>query len=51
MMKILIYLDSESYDHPPILMGKIIAQATDAVVHVYVVIPKGGHEENGDYYR
>jgi len=46
-MKILIYLDSESYNHPPILMAKIIAQATDAVLHVYIVIPKGGHEENG----
>ena len=46
-MKILIYLDSESYTHPPIMTGKIIAQATNAVLHVYVVIPKGGHEENG----
>ena len=47
-MKILIYLDSEKYTHPPVLMGKIIAKATKAEVKVLVVIPKSGHRENGD---
>ena len=46
-MKILIYLGSESYNHPPVIMGKIIGQATQADVHVLVVIPKDGHWENG----
>ena len=47
-MKILIYLESEMYNHPPVMMGKIIAQATQAELHVLVVIPKGGHPENGE---
>ncbi|MCJ7717707.1 MAG: universal stress protein [Anaerolineales bacterium] len=47
-MKILIYLDSECYHHPPVMMGKIIAQATQADLSVLVVIPKDGHLENGD---
>ena len=46
-MNILIYLGSESYNHPPVIMGKIIGQATKADVHVLVVIPKDGHWENG----
>lgn len=46
-MKILIYLGSESYNHPPVIMGKIIGRATQADVHVLVVIPKDGHWENG----
>jgi len=46
-MKILIYLDGESYHYPPILMGKIIARATGGKVHVLVVVPKDGHLENG----
>jgi hypothetical protein len=47
-MKILIYLDSERYNHPPVMMGKIIAQATKAELNVLVVIPKDGHPENGE---
>ena len=47
-MKILIYLDSESYHHPPVLMGKIIAKATDGEINVLVIIPKSGHLENGE---
>ena len=47
-MKILIYLDSECYHHPPVMMGKIIARATKADLSVLVVIPKDGHPENGD---
>ena len=47
-MKILIYLDSECYHHPPVMMGKIIAEATKAELKVLVVVPKGGHLENGE---
>jgi nucleotide-binding universal stress UspA family protein len=47
-MKILIYMDSESYNHPPVMMGKIIAKATKANLKVLVVVPKGGHLENGE---
>ncbi|MCD6424341.1 MAG: universal stress protein [Anaerolineales bacterium] len=47
-MKILIYMDSEKYHHSPVLMGKIIANATGGEINVLVVIPKGGHPENGD---
>lgn len=47
-MKILIYQDSEKYNHPPVLMGKIIAKATGGEINVLVVVPKGGHLENGE---
>jgi len=47
-MKILIYMDSEKYHHPPVLMGKILAKATGGEISVLVVVPKGGHLENGD---
>jgi nucleotide-binding universal stress UspA family protein len=47
-MKILIYLDSEKYNHPPVFMGKIIARATGGEISVLVVVPKGGHPENGE---
>jgi nucleotide-binding universal stress UspA family protein len=47
-MKILIILDSEAYHHPPVMMGKIITQATDAEVNVLVIVPKDGHQENGE---
>jgi len=47
-MKILIYLESERYNHPPVMMGKIIAWATKAKLNVLVCIPKGGHPENGE---
>lgn len=46
-MKILIYMDSEKYHHSPVLMGKIIAKATSGTINVLVVVPKGGHLENG----
>lgn len=46
-MKILIYMDSEMYHHSPVMMGKIIAKATGGEINVLVVIPKGGHPENG----
>ena len=46
-MKILICLGSESYNHPPVIMGKIIGQATKSDLHVLVVIPVDGHWENG----
>ncbi len=47
-MKILIYLESERYNHPPVMMGKIIARATKAELNVLVGIPKDGHLENGE---
>ncbi len=47
-MKMLIYLDSEKYNHPPVMMGKIFAQATGGEVTLLVVVPKGGHFENGE---
>ena len=47
-MKLLIYLDSEKYNHPPVYMGRMIAEATEAEVTVLVVVPKGGHLENGE---
>lgn len=46
-MKILIILGSESYNHPPVLMGKIISRAVSGSVDILVVVPKGGHPENG----
>jgi nucleotide-binding universal stress UspA family protein len=45
-MKILIYLDGECYTYPPILMGKIIAQATNGSITVLVIQLKDGHVEN-----
>lgn len=47
-MNILICLESEKYEHPPVLMGNIIAQATDSSVDVLVVVPEVGHWENGE---
>jgi nucleotide-binding universal stress UspA family protein len=47
-MKILIYLGSEKYNHPPVMMGRIIAKATEGKIHVLIVVPKGGHLENGE---
>ena len=41
-------MDSEKYHHPPVMMGKIIAKATGGKINVLVVIPKGGHPENGE---
>lgn len=46
-MKSLIILDSESYHHPPVLMGKILTGAVSGPVDVLVIVPKGGHRENG----
>ena len=46
-MKILIILDSESYNHPPVMMGKIISDAISGSVDILVVVPRGGHHENG----
>jgi len=46
-MKILILLDSESYKHPPVLMGKMIADSRTAEIHVLVIVPKDGHLDNG----
>lgn len=46
-MKILIILDSECYNHPPVMMAKIISRAISGTVDILVVIPKGGHPENG----
>ena len=45
-MKILIYLDGESYTHPPILMGKMIAGAASGSITVLVILSKDGHVEN-----
>ncbi len=47
-MKRLIYLESERYNHPPVMMGKIIARATKAELNVLVGIPQKGHPENGE---
>ncbi len=47
-MKILIYIESEKYNHPPVMMGKIIARATKAELNVLVGIQKDGHPENGE---
>jgi nucleotide-binding universal stress UspA family protein len=46
-MKILILLDSESYKHPPVMMGKMLAESNPADIHVMVIVPKDGHLENG----
>ena len=46
-MKTLIILDSESYNHPPVMMAKIITDAISGTVDILVVVPKGGHHENG----
>lgn len=46
-MKILIILESERYNHPPVLMGKIISRAIQGSVDILVVVPTGGHPENG----
>jgi nucleotide-binding universal stress UspA family protein len=47
-MNILIYLDSESYNHPPVLMGRMIASATEGNIDVLIVVPESGHLENGE---
>jgi len=46
-MKILITLGGDSYTHPPILIGKIIAKATGGSIEVLVVISKDDHIEDG----
>ncbi len=46
-MRILIILDGESYNHPPVMMGKIISKAVTGLVDILVVVPKGGHPEDG----
>ena len=45
-MKILIILGSECYNHPPVMMGKIIGGAVTGSVDAVVVVPKDGHLEN-----
>jgi nucleotide-binding universal stress UspA family protein len=45
-MNILIYLNGESYHHPPILMGKMIAKATKGNITVLVIQSKDGHVED-----
>lgn len=47
-MKALIILDSERYNHPPVMMGKIISSAMTGSVDILVVVPKDGHHENGE---
>ena len=47
-MKTLIILDSEQYNHPPVMMGKIISLACSSSVDILVVVPRDGHRENGD---
>lgn len=46
-MKILIILGGESYTHPPVLMGKLVSEAVTGSVDILVVIPDGGHQEDG----
>jgi nucleotide-binding universal stress UspA family protein len=48
MLKILLGLVSENYDHPPVLIGKLIAQAVRSTVEVLIVVPEGGHWENAE---
>lgn len=45
-MKSLIILDSESYNHPPVLMGRILTKAVSGTVDVLIIVPKDGHLEN-----
>lgn len=47
-MNILICLESEKYEHPPVMMGNVIAQSTGADVTVLIVVPENGHWENGE---
>jgi nucleotide-binding universal stress UspA family protein len=47
-MKILITLDGESYVHSPIMIGRMIAVATDGQIDVLVTVPKDGHLEDGE---
>jgi len=46
-MKILITLEGESYTYSPVLMGRMIARATEGSIDVLVLVPKDGHLENG----
>lgn len=46
-MKILIILGGDSYTHPPVLMGKLISGAVSGSVDILVILPKGGHREDG----
>jgi nucleotide-binding universal stress UspA family protein len=43
LMKILIILGSDCYNHPPVMMGKIVAGAVSSSVDALVVVPKDGH--------
>jgi nucleotide-binding universal stress UspA family protein len=47
-MNILIGLDSEKYTHSPVIIGKIIAKATEADVSVLIIVTKDGHLENAE---
>lgn len=47
-MNILIGLDSEKYTHSPVIIGKIIAEATQAEVTVLIIITREGHLENAE---
>ena len=47
-MKILISLVSENYDHPPVLMGKLFAEAIPSEVDVLIIVPEKGHWENAE---
>ncbi len=46
-MRILIILESERYNPPPVLMGKIISSAIQGSVDILVVVPAGSHPGNG----
>lgn len=48
MLKILLGLVSENYDHPPVLIGKLIAQAVPSSVDILILVPEGGHRENAE---
>jgi nucleotide-binding universal stress UspA family protein len=47
-MRMLIYLDGESYHHPPVLMGKLIARAAHGEIRVLIGVAPDGHQENGE---
>ena len=48
MIKTLIGLESENYLHPPVLIGKLVAEAVETEVDVLIVVPEGGHRENAE---
>ncbi len=47
-MKMLICLRSDKYEHPPVLLGGLIAKNIGFDIEVLVIVPSQGYAENGE---